>query len=327
MPEYLYLLHHHERLKEEQLKQLADYSTQKHELQKEVEFKNVHVITASEISRPDHTLVAFGMKDGTTSVWNPLTRNLEFNTEKHANAVTCLRFFEKWKLISGSSNGEVFIHNVLTHKAEVKRTNTFEPKNPVSIVDISVNELGVAHALDSQCNLRVYDLWRNEKIAKMSACSSYAMVEGKGKQWLPLVGGQSLYSNRDFTAVVATSGEGSGWNNRETSVHVARNFEVILGLFEGLEATYKKGYERRKIENLFSNLEFAQLMDRNFEIPDFGHPASLRKHDSNNTKSLFSNTKHQQSDRSFKSSSKSKERRKEPSDGKKDKLTNEVLHP
>jgi hypothetical protein len=26
-----------------------------------------------------------------------------------------------------------------------------------------------------------------------------------------------------------------------------------------------------KILNLFTNLEFAQLYDRNFDIPDFGH--------------------------------------------------------
>lgn len=54
------------------------------------------------------------------------------------------------------------------------------------------------------------------------------------------------------------------WNCSGTNLHVVRNFEIILNLFDGLEATYKKGYERRKIENLFSNLEYAQLLDRNF---------------------------------------------------------------
>ena len=62
------------------------------------------------------------------------------------------------------------------------------------------------------------------------------------------------------------------WQGRGSNVHVIRNFEFLLHLFEGLENIYKKGYERRKVENLFSNLEFAQLNDRNFDIPDFGVP-------------------------------------------------------
>ena len=90
--------------------------------------ENVHPITVAEISEPDQSLVAFGLKDGTVSVWNPIAHNLEFNTDKHSGKVTCLRFFEKWKLISGSSCGEVFIHNVVLRKSEMKRTNTFEAK-------------------------------------------------------------------------------------------------------------------------------------------------------------------------------------------------------
>jgi hypothetical protein len=39
-----------------------------------------------------------------------------------------------------------------------------------------------------------------------------------------------------------------------TNTHVIRNFDFLLHLFEGLESVYKKGYERKKIENLFSNL-------------------------------------------------------------------------
>jgi len=55
----------------------------------------------------------------------------------------------------------------------------------------------------------------------------------------------------------------------------------LLTLFEGLENIYKKGYERKKIENLFSNLEFTQLYDRNFDIPDFGvaNPAAKKSGD------------------------------------------------
>ena len=39
-------------------------------------FKNVHEITATTISLPDKSLIAFGLKDGTVSVWNTLSKNL-----------------------------------------------------------------------------------------------------------------------------------------------------------------------------------------------------------------------------------------------------------
>ena len=35
---------------------------------------------------------------------------------------------------------------------------------------------------------------------------------------------------------------------------MVRNFEFLFNLFEGLEVIYKKGYDRKKVENLFSNL-------------------------------------------------------------------------
>lgn len=76
----------------------------------------MHQITSIAISLPDKSLVAFGLRDGTISIWNPVTQNLEYNTEKHKSAVTCLSFFEKWKLISGDRSNQIFVHNVYARK-------------------------------------------------------------------------------------------------------------------------------------------------------------------------------------------------------------------
>ncbi len=54
-----------------------------------------------------------------------------------------------------------------------------------------------------------------------------------------------------------------------------RNFEFLLDHFDGLQTIYKKGYEKAKILNLFTNLEFTQLYDRNFDIPDFGRAVNI----------------------------------------------------
>ena len=48
--------------------------------EKEIEFSNVHEITATCMSKPDQSLLAFGLKDGTISLWNPYTYNLEYNS-------------------------------------------------------------------------------------------------------------------------------------------------------------------------------------------------------------------------------------------------------
>jgi hypothetical protein len=65
------------------------------------------------------------------------------------------------------------------------------------------------------------------------------------------------------------------WKSKEIHLHVIRNFEFLLDHFDGLQSVYKKGYEKAKIVNLFTNLEFTQLYDRNFDIPDFGRTVNL----------------------------------------------------
>lgn len=74
--------------------------------------------------------------------------------------------------------------NILNGTNELKRTNSFEPKDDSAITHIRVSHLGLCFALDSLNNLRVYDLWRNEKIAKLQASNNFALFENKGKKWL-----------------------------------------------------------------------------------------------------------------------------------------------
>ena len=74
-------------------------------------------------------------------------------------------------------------------------------------------------------------------------------------------------------------------------MHVIRNFELLITLFEGLETIYKKGYDRKKVENLFSNLEFAQLYDRSFDIPDFSVTNAGKKTDKGSERGFGVRTK------------------------------------
>lgn len=97
---------------------------------------------------------------------------------------------------------------------------------------------------------------------------------------------------------------------------------------------YKKGYEKAKIVNLFTNLEFTQLYDRNFDIPDFGRTVNLTgqgntgaTHKSNlSSGSKFSNSakKSTSKEKGLSGNSSAKET---PNQTRNVKLTTEVLHP
>jgi alpha-mannosidase len=67
----------------------------------------------------------------------------------------------------------------------MKRTNIFESKVDYRISNIKVSELGLAFVIDAHSNLRVYDLWRNEKIARIQSCNNFALLENRGKRWIP----------------------------------------------------------------------------------------------------------------------------------------------
>jgi len=73
--------------------------------------------------------------------------------------ITCLSFLENWRLVSGSKDGSVHLHDIEKGKMMMKRTNVFMEKRSNEIIDISVSDSGLAFVLDSLKNLRVYDLW------------------------------------------------------------------------------------------------------------------------------------------------------------------------
>jgi len=82
----------------------------------------------------------------------------------------------------------------------MKRTHLFEPKDKIAVVDIKVNaEVGICYVIDMKGNVRVYDLWRNDKISRLVPSSSFSIAEGKGKRWLSVnqfSSASTMYMNR-----------------------------------------------------------------------------------------------------------------------------------
>jgi hypothetical protein len=73
-------------------------------------------------------------------------------------------------------------------------------------MDISVNnDIGIAFVIDSKGNIRVYDLWRNEKISRFNTCNSFSIAEGKGKRWITVKSfssTSSIYSNKGKSILI-----------------------------------------------------------------------------------------------------------------------------
>lgn len=51
---------------------------------------------------------------------------------------------------------------------------------------------------------------------------------------------------------------------KATQLQVFRIFENLIGLFDGLANVYRRGIDKDKVINLYSNLEFQQLTDKMF---------------------------------------------------------------
>jgi hypothetical protein len=77
----------------------------------------------------------------------------------------------------------VHLDDLVTAHSVMKRTNIFESKIPCDIVGMQISNVGVAVVIDSLSNLRMYDVWRGEKIAKLLASTTYVPVDGRSRKW------------------------------------------------------------------------------------------------------------------------------------------------
>lgn len=262
------------------------------ELKKMKELNNLYPMSVVAVSE-EESLLACGLKEGTIAVWDLYTDSLKFTLDKHRGEVTHLCFFEVYRLLSGSATGEIHLDDLSTAHLMMKRTNVFESKHPYRIVGMEISNIGVAVVLDSLGCLRMYDLWRGEKIAKLLASTAYVPADGRSRKWfvdramLLCDEGKTKFIAETLSVVSETilvkreeeltpeekemlaKNTKQPWR-RTSQVQMFRLFENLIGLFEGLANVYRRGIDKTKVVNLFSNLDSNQLNDKQFEIPRIG---------------------------------------------------------
>lgn len=238
-------------------------------------------MTAVAVSKDGLSLAA-GMQDGTTCLYDTYALVEQHHLQRHRKAVTALQFFES-RLVSGGEDGSVLLHEVETGKCLMERINVFKAKKDCAILGLHVSEAGVAMALDSLGSLKVYDLWRGEKICRLVPLTGQ-LPGSATREWATLphfILGGSEYELQVagcpcFGAVLTPEEEQARaqWQDqphrRPSRVYSFRLFDILMETFDGLQNMYRRGYDRLKVIACYSHLTSAQLADKHFEIPAIG---------------------------------------------------------
>ena len=111
--------------------------------------------------------LSVGLSDGSIIVLDIGLGIEKYNLNKHPMAVSTLTYMDDKFLISGSVDGSVHFYDL-----ENEGTNKFKCNNhqdhQIPIVKVGTSPTGIAIAFDMQSNIRLYDVYRNRKIAKIS---------------------------------------------------------------------------------------------------------------------------------------------------------------
>ena len=134
-------------------------------------FKPLFAIESSEYLDLDDAAqyLAIGMVNGGTIIYD-INIGIEKNVlECHGGPVTSISFFQDKSVITGSTFGSVYINSIEEQNDE--DTLKFNQSNCqdeyIPIVKVLATEYGIGIALDVKGNIRLYDMLRYKKIAKV----------------------------------------------------------------------------------------------------------------------------------------------------------------
>lgn len=115
----------------------------------------------------------------------------------------------------------------------------------------------MAFVLDSLGNVKIYDLWRNEKVGVLIA-SPPKNHTNKYRVWNTETPTMLVVSD-NLLILSDNVGENQSNLQKSTVVQCFKIFESLLSMFDALSVLYRKGIDRQKVINIFSNLKMNQL--------------------------------------------------------------------
>jgi hypothetical protein len=123
-------------------------------------FQTLYPISCSA-SNSSSSFLATGLIDGSVLIFDLFLCYERCYLDKHLGAVSFMRFFEEWNLISAAYDNSIHFYDLQTEKMTLNRTNIFQGKSEILGLEVAA---GLGVALDEQGNARVYDVIHNEKV-------------------------------------------------------------------------------------------------------------------------------------------------------------------
>ncbi|CAD8069736.1 unnamed protein product [Paramecium primaurelia] len=240
-----------------------------------IEIQILYPISSLAISKNSINL-GVGLKQGSVFLYDLIMEQEKCYLDKHIYSCTFMKFCEDNRLVSASYDGSVNIYDTQECKLLCKRTQQFRKGTRMKIeeqkqglwriIGMSVSNTGLAVAQDAQQEVRIYDVWHGEKIAKLSP---QQVMDEKSRQWViekPIV---ACFKNEilisAFTKMDST---------KQTTLQIFKIFDNLVNLFPGLANIYRKGVNKEKIMNLFQRINKSELQNTSFEIPNLQGPSS-----------------------------------------------------
>jgi len=295
-------------------------------LQPTYTFSTIYPIVCSASSKSNGFL-GLGLKDGSVIVWDLILNQQKYVLDKHNDEVTALTFFEDWRLISGAKDGTVHLFDLQNPQNNIKYQHLFQTTGN-SIVEISVNDTGIAFAIDNQKNLRAYDLFHFNKLFKVfpidprgknvSFCLLPTPLLNAGKEQLCIVVDENDQNDKnqsgDENKNIESQTSSRNWSQKRC-ILIYRILDNLLTTFPGLASIVKKGIEKSKAMVAFSKLTIADLNNPNFELPllETGHVLNKQGDDKSRSNSRLSYTSISGSKINYGRKSSASDKLKEPS--------------
>ncbi|CAD8083513.1 unnamed protein product [Paramecium sonneborni] len=255
--------------------QQAQNNIQQKVKQQIVEIQILYPLSSLAISKNSINL-GVGLKQGSVFIYDLILEQEKFYLDKHVSNCTIIKFCEDNRLVSASYDGGVNIYDTQEGKLLCKRTHQFrkgtrmkieeQKKGLWRIIGMSVSNTGLAVALDFQQEVRIYDVWHGEKIAKLSP---QQVMDEKTRIWLtekPII---ACFKNEILISAFFKFD-----TKQQTTLLIFKIFDNLVNLFPALANIYRKGVAKEKIMNLFQRINKSELLNASFEIPTLQGPPS-----------------------------------------------------
>ncbi|CAD8066634.1 unnamed protein product [Paramecium sonneborni] len=240
-----------------------------------IEIPLIYPISCIAISK-NNSLLGLGLQQGSILIYDLVFQSERFYLDKHQSIVSHIEFCENERLVSCSYDGSVHIYNTAEGTTLCKRTNQFRKGTKVNyeeqkqglwrIISLAISSSGIAVVQDAEQEVRLYDVWRGEKIAKLSPIQ---VMDDQKRKWSDQKVILKCFRNEILiSAQVIAQEQLNCLDQTQTTIQIFKIFDSLVNLFPSLSNVYRKGVEKDKILNLFEKIPKKELWNAQFEVPN-----------------------------------------------------------